>query len=68
GILAVTAWLFLPIAVAISSLVFNETWTAEFFGTLMGTAIVLVVAAPAVAIARSRPLFGSMWDRKHWSG
>ncbi|HET7847269.1 MAG TPA: hypothetical protein VFL72_07220 [Acidimicrobiia bacterium] len=68
GILAVTAWLALPIAVAISSLVFNESWTAEFFGTLVGTAIVLVVAAPAVAIARGRPQFGSIWDRRHWSG
>ena len=68
GILAVTAWLALPTAVAISSLVFLESWTAEFFGTLIGTAIVLVVAAPAVSIARSRPQFESFWDRKHWSG
>jgi hypothetical protein len=68
GLLALTAWLVLPIGVAISGLVFDERWTAEFFGALAGTAMVLVVAAPAVAIARGRPQFGSLWDRKDWRG
>jgi len=68
GMLALTAWLALPIGVAISSLVFEERWAAEFFGSVVGTAIVLVVAAPAVSIARGHAQFGSLWDRKNWIG
>jgi hypothetical protein len=68
GMLALTAWVVLPIGVAISTLVFQERWTAEFFGSLVGTAIVLVVAAPAVAKARGRAQFGSLWDRRNWTG
>jgi hypothetical protein len=68
GMLALIAWLVLPIGVAISTLVFEERWAAEFFGSLVGTAIVLVVAAPALATARNRPRYESFWARRNWTG
>jgi hypothetical protein len=67
GWLALTAWLVLPIGVAISTLAFEERWASEFFGSVVGAVVVLVVAAPAMATARQRARYGSHWQRRGWS-
>lgn len=66
GWLALTAWLVLPIGIAISTLVFDEPWASDFFGSVVGAAIVLVVAAPAAATAPLRARYGSYWDHRGW--
>ena len=67
GWLALTAWLVLPIGVAISTLVFEERWASEFFGSAVGAVVVLVVAAPALATARQPARYGSYWQRRGWT-
>ena len=67
GWLALTAWLVLPIGVAISTPVFEEHGASEFFGSVVGAVDVLVVAAPALAAARQRARYGSYWERRGWS-
>ena len=67
GWLALTAWMVLPISVAVSRLVFEERWASEFFGSVVGAVVVLVVAAPALATARQRARYGSYWERRGWT-
>ena len=67
GWLALTAWLVLPIGIGISSLILDQRWESDFFGSVVGAAVVLVVCAPALTTARRRARLGSFWERRRWT-
>ncbi len=67
GWLALTAWLVLPIGIGISSQILDQRWESDFFGSVVGAAIVLVVCAPALTTARRRARLGSFWESRRWT-
>lgn len=67
GWLALTAWMVLPIGIGISSQILDQRWESDFFGSVVGAAVVLVVCAPALTTARRRARLGSYWERRRWT-
>ena len=67
GWLALTVWLVLPIGIGISSQILDQRWESDFFGSVVGAAIVLVVCAPALTTARRRARLGSFWESRRWT-
>ena len=67
GWLALTTWLVLPIGIGISSQILDQRWESDFFGSVVGAAVVLVVCAPALTTARRRARLGSYWERRRWT-
>lgn len=64
GVVALVGWLAFPAAVAASIVVFSDQWAPALAGSVLGAAVVAVLAVVAVIGAgrRSRP--GSWWARE----